>query len=246
MPLISIVIATYNVENDLVKCLNSIISQQKDIAEILIIDGGSTDNTVQIIEQNHKYISYWVSEPDMGIYDAWNKGISKAAGDWIMFLGADDLLVENALALYNNYIENNNSDLEFISAKVQMVDVHNNPIRIKGGPFKWPLFLKLMTVAHPGSLHSRSLFEKYGKFNTDIKIVGDYEFLLRAGSSLKYTFINSVTVRMRVGGVSDSSAALFEHYKVVTEIANYPKIPAFVNLIVAYLKFVVRKIIKLV
>ena len=242
MPLISIIIATYNVENDLQKCLNSIVLQIKNIAEILVIDGGSTDNTVELIKSNKKNIAYWISEPDKGIYDAWNKGILHAKGGWIMFLGADDLLVENTLEIYREYLEkeNSNDNLEFISCKNQIVDSNNKPIRLKGGKFKWPLFLKKMTIAHPGALHSKILFEKYGNFNPDIKIVGDYEFLLRAGSTLNTHFINRVSVRMRNGGASDTTASLIEHYKVVTKIAHYSEIPAFFNLMYSYAKFVIR------
>lgn len=254
-PLISIIIATYNVENDLKNCLNSIINQNKNCrVEIIIIDGASTDNTCDIIQQYKDFISYWISEPDKGIYDAWNKGIEQSKAKWIMFLGADDLLVDGALDCYYNTINQNDfkDEIEYVSAKIHIVDYQNNILKVKGAPFQWPLYLKYMTVAHPGSLHSKTLFDKYGKFNTDIKIVGDYELLLRAGKTLKSYFINQVTVKMRIGGVSDSFAAIFEHYKVVKSLDSYSKLLAQFNLTVALLKYIVRfsltkisKIIKL-
>lgn len=240
---ISIIIATYNVERYLQKCLDSIIVQQNKGIEIIIIDGGSKDKTIEIVKANEKDVSFWQSEPDNGIYDAWNKGIAKARGEWIMFLGADDQLVPNAINIYTNFIilQADINNIDFISAKVQMIDNQGKLRRIKGSTFEWPLFLKKMTIAHPGSLHSKRLFEKFGSFDTNFKIVGDYEFLLRAGSSLRTLFLDKVIILMREDGVSDSIGALKEHYKAVTTTANYPKSIAIVDFFIAILKYSIKK-----
>ena len=92
--IISIIIATYNAEKTLKRCLNSIVSQKKDQLELLIIDGCSTDRTMDIVREFAESIDVIVSEVDKGIYDAWNKGIRLATGEWIMFLGADDYLTK--------------------------------------------------------------------------------------------------------------------------------------------------------
>ena len=97
---ISIVIATYNAGKTLCNCLNSIVTQLTDDVELVIIDGGSRDNTNSIIESYGSQIAYHISEPDKGIYDAWNKGVKKAKGDWIMFVGADDVLLPEAIQTY--------------------------------------------------------------------------------------------------------------------------------------------------
>jgi len=240
--LISIIIATYNAAETLELSFQSIFAQANSKYELLVIDGGSTDNTVEIIKKYESNISYWISEPDNGIYDAWNKGIAKASGDWIMFLGADDQLIHDALNSYLQFMNQNVKDgnFDFISSRVQMIDKNGKPIRIKGWPFEWPLFLKEMTVAHPGALHSKKLFQRYGEFDTRYKIVGDYEFLLRPGDSLKALFMDKVTVLMSEGGVSDSVNSIKEHYKAVIETGKYPKYKAFTNSIIVYAKLVIR------
>lgn len=92
-PLISIIIVTLNAEAYLRTCLLSIINQQYKNIELLIFDGLSTDSTLEIIKEHDRHISYWKSSPDHGIYDAMNKAIQHATGDWIYFLGADDKLL---------------------------------------------------------------------------------------------------------------------------------------------------------
>lgn len=240
----SIIIATYNAEKYLQNCLDSIVPQINENIELIIIDGGSKDNTVEIVKKFHKHITYWISEPDKGIYDAWNKGIKNAQGDWIIFIGADDQFLPNALEIYNQALLNTLGieSVEFISSRVQMIDVKGNSVRIKGGPFLWPLFLKEMTVAHPGALHSKRLFEKYGVYNTDYKIVGDYELFLRAGASLKTIYIDKITVVMSEGGASDSVKSIKEHYKAVTTTGKYPKHLALLNAVTVYLKFKIKKL----
>lgn len=104
MKLLSIIIATYNAGNTLNTCLTSIVEQKSSEIELLIIDGGSTDNTLDIAHSYGDKIDVLISEPDKGIYDAWNKGISYSTGHWIMFIGADDILVDNSLLPYMQYV----------------------------------------------------------------------------------------------------------------------------------------------
>src|ERR1700730_11011275 len=89
---ISIIIVTYNAENTLQRCLDSIYIQAYPEIEIIVIDGNSTDNTVEILKRNSSRIAFWKSEPDEGIYDAMNKAIKHITGKWVYFLGADDEL----------------------------------------------------------------------------------------------------------------------------------------------------------
>jgi glycosyltransferase involved in cell wall biosynthesis len=211
----SIIIATYNAQQYLQKCLDSIINQLNDTAELIIIDGASKDGTLEILKKNSQYFSYFTSEPDDGIYDAWNKGIKNATSEWVMFLGADDVLLPNALNLYSELIKKCDDNISIISSKVRMVSFAGKELKIIGEKWDWNKYKKgTYSLAHPGMLHKKSLFEKYGYYDTQFKICSDSDFLLRAGKNLKGEFTNSITVNMQEGGVSDSFKAIWESYLI--------------------------------
>lgn len=220
-PLISIITATFNAGEFIEKSINSVLNQSYDYIEYIIMDGSSTDNTLEILEKYKDKISTIVSEKDLGIYDAWNKGLKIAKGDWIGFLGADDTYLPDAIYNYVNKINQLNQDnLEYISSKVQLID---KKIRLKvvGKPWTWEKFRLYMTVAHVGSLHSCKFFKKYGFYNLDYKIVGDYEMLLRAKENLKASFLNKITVNMQIGGISNNNIlTIFETQKALNELSN--------------------------
>ena len=97
MKQISIIIATFNAAKTLERCLQSIISQKQQEVELLVIDGQSNDETLTILEQYREHIDVIISEPDRGLYDAWNKGIRKSQGAWMWFIGADDYILPQAV-----------------------------------------------------------------------------------------------------------------------------------------------------
>ena len=104
-PLFSIITVVYNGEKYLEKTIESVIKQKFKNFEYIVIDGGSTDNSVKIIEKFEKKIDYWVSEKDRGIYDAFNKGMRVSKGKFIGFINSDDIYKKNALKIISNYIE---------------------------------------------------------------------------------------------------------------------------------------------
>lgn len=209
-PFISLIIAVYNGAKYLEHCLESIINQTYENVEIIIVDGGSSDSTVDIIRRYEKHITYWISEPDKGIYDAWNKGLTKSRGVWICFMGADDFYVDNFVI--ENSIQFLNQaqkrSISFVYGKVQKVDpVTLNVLECMGKPWEEikEKFTNFMCLPHPGSFHHKSLFEIHGEFNCNFKIAGDYDFLLRefSNKSNDALFMEEViTTNMRVDGVS--------------------------------------------
>lgn len=212
---ISIICCTYNSESDLPLFLDSVKNQTSDSYELIIIDGASNDNTIDIINNNKDIVDKFISEPDQGIYDAWNKGIGLATSNWICFIGSDDLLRPYFVETYcNALLSNKIIDVDYISSKVNYFNNINSSLRILGSPWKWSQFRRQMTTAHVGSLHNTNLFKTVGFYNIDYKIVGDYELLLRKGKELNTFFINMVTADMKAGGVSLSVAALMERFKV--------------------------------
>ena len=204
-PLITVITVVFNGANTLEQSILSVIDQSYDNIEYIIIDGGSEDGTLDIIRKYEKVIDYWVSEPDKGIYDAWNKGVCLARGDWVAFLGADDTYLAGAIHSYvESLADQRDRRWEYISSRVNLT-TGTKMMRTVGQRWRWKTFRRYMSVAHVGSLHSRSLFERYGLFDTSYKISGDYEFLLRAGSGLSATYLNSITVNMGIGGASDNN-----------------------------------------
>jgi len=244
---ISIIIATFNAGKTLQDCLNSITPQLSSDVELLIIDGGSKDKTLEIIEKNKQYISYIVSERDKGIYDAWNKGIKAAKGDWVMFIGADDVLLSGAV---DEYLKVINSTLDvttydYICAHNEYVDMNGRLLKILGEEPTWSGMRRTMVAAHVASLHSRKeIFETIGGYNLDFKICADYELLLRKKQSLKVLFIDAHIARMKMGGMSFSTKAIAEVYKIRKlhhSVSSLSNALLFLRDWIAYKMFIIRK-----
>lgn len=211
----SVITASFNSEKTIKQTIESVLNQSFLDFEYIIIDGKSTDKTIAIIKQYEPLFKKtnipfkWISEKDNGIYEAFNKGIKLANGDWISFLGSDDYYTKNALQLYDEQINslNENTDL-----------VHSN-VQVEGGKtisdkWKWSTFRRKMNIAHVGAFHQKNYFEKYGFYDTSFKIAGDYELLLRANKNLKVHWFNSITAIMGNDGVSNTS--IIKVYKETT------------------------------
>ena len=198
-PLITVVTVVFNGEKFLEETILSVINQTYDNVEYIIIDGGSTDGTLDIIRKYEHAIDYWVSEKDDGIYDAWNKAVMLSFGKWLAFLGSDDFYEKNALELYSEKLEDS---YDYISSLIVKLDESEPSRVIYGNSWSWKVYQRIMNVAHVGSLHNCSLFKEVGLYDIHYKIAGDYELLLRKRSKLKSFFVSKVTATMRMGGIS--------------------------------------------
>lgn len=233
----SIIIATYNAENLLPITLDSLQKQTYKNFELIIIDGNSKDSTKNIITSRPDIITSWISEPDNGIYDAWNKGIGIASGKWICFIGAGDTLKPDALEKYLDFIHKlkEAESVDYISAKIARTTEKNTYTSDLGEPYTWKNFKKKMNVAHVGSLHNKNLFKEVGLYNTEYKIAADYELLLRKKDKLKAAFMNFVIGTMPIGGISFSIKALNEAAKAKRETARISLFSIFYYYIIEYL-----------
>lgn len=230
-PLISIITVVFNGEKYLEETIQSVINQTYDNVEYIIIDGGSSDRTLDIIKKYENKIDYWISERDNGIYDAMNKGIRVSSGEWVSFLGADDFLKKNAIESYLNAL-NGDLKIKYISSKIELINNKKQVLSIVGKALEWNTFKKYMCVAHVGSLHHKSLFCKYGLFDISYKIAGDYEFLLRIAKNNNILFLNKITARMINEGVSN------QNIKVAFKESNNAKInTARRNILISYFEY---------
>lgn len=213
-PKISIITVSYNAVETIEETILSVINQSNPNFEYIIIDGGSIDGTVDIIKKYQNKIDYWISEPDKGIYDAWNKGIQQASGEWIMFLGGDDILVSCVIEKYSNIFHRVDDSVDYISGRCLLMTEDMKPIKEYGEPYDWNIFRHYMNVVHPGSLHRRRLFLEVGIFDIQYKSSGDYELLLRKRNKLKTSYICELVVFMRIGGTSFSIQGHIESYRI--------------------------------
>ena len=219
---ISIIIATWNAAKTLRTCLDSIVPQLTDEVELILVDGGSKDETNEIIDSYGDKVSVHISEPDKGIYDAWNKGVKAAKGDWVMFIGADDCLSQDAIDNYLKYIKNVPIDTDFISSKINYVDDKGKTLDITGKLWNYNRCRINMDVTHVASLTNKNYFNRVGVFNTKYKIVGDYELLMRGSKGMKAEFMDKVVATMAIGGASFSTKGLKEQFKVKRKVAHMP------------------------
>ena len=185
-----------------------------------------------------------ISEPDKGIYDAWNKGVRNSKNEWILFIGSGDALLPNALENYAGFLEKRAfQHFDYISSKVNLVNKKGEVFRVIGKEWQWRMFRTYMCVAHVGSLHNRELFKKFGYFDINYKITGDYELLLRAKDKLRAGFVDLLTANMQSGGISASKSSLFETYLAKTLTGKVPKTKAKLDYYIALLKFWIRKLL---
>lgn len=207
-PLISIITSTFRAAEHLPRAIESVRAQTFDDFEWIVVDGASTDGTVDILRQNEDVVDYWMSEPDSGIYDAWNKGVSKARGKWIVFLGADDYLwAPDVLGRVAAALDAAPRQCHVVYGLIAMVNQSGEEMERVGT--EWAKvkrrFRSLMCLPHPAVFHRRDLFQVYGNFDPAFSIAGDYEFLLRELREHDALFVPGLVVTgMTVGGISSS------------------------------------------
>ncbi len=194
---ISIITVCRNSVNTIEQTLCSVVNQSYKNVEYIVIDGGSDDGTLDIIRKYEARISYWISEPDRGIYDAMNKGIEKASGDVVAFLNSDDWYETETL----NYVARQftNPNIQVLSGRMyywigdrrEIICRHDYDFHLT------------MACSHPATFVRKYLFERYGKFDIKYAISGDHEWLLRIyNEGIPYTYCKEIFTNMRHGGAS--------------------------------------------
>jgi glycosyltransferase involved in cell wall biosynthesis len=205
---VSIITVSFNSAKTIADTIESVLSQDFPEIEYIIVDGGSTDGTVDIIRQNENRISQWISEKDQGMYDAMNKGIAMATGDVIGILNSDDVYMNtHVISDLMRLMQSQNTEVVF--ADLILVDSSNQNKVIRyydSGRFHPSKFKFGWMPAHPTVFVKRELYQRVGKFSTTYQIAADYEMLIRmlAIEKASYAYFPKPVVRMRAGGASTS------------------------------------------
>lgn len=210
---ISIITVVYNNAHVIKNAIDSVLNQTYDNIEYIIIDGKSTDGTVEIIQSYGDKINTFISEPDCGIYDAMNKGIKLATGDVVGILNSDDWysshdVIENIIKIFEHKkVESVFADLVYVRpANLEKVVRYYDSSYFSPNKFAYGWM-----PAHPTFFCKRELYEIYGYFRTDYKIAADFELLVRflATHQTRYFYFQHPIVTMRLGGVSTSFKSLY-------------------------------------
>ena len=200
---LSIITINYNNQIGLEKTIESVVSQTFSNYEYIVIDGGSSDNSVEVIKNYHDKINYWISEKDAGIYDAMNKGIRKAKGEYCLFLNSGDYLIDETII--SKVFSGNNT--ESILYGNMLVDIGNNNLKEEKLPKTLTLpFLFKHNIWHPATFIKKELFDKFGLYNEKYKIAADYDFFFLAIAIEKVTniYIPLSIVVYNLGGISSN------------------------------------------
>ena len=207
-PLITVVTVVFNGEQFLEETILSVINQTYDNVEYIIIDGGSTDRTLDIIKKYEHAIDYWVSEKDEGIYDAMNKGIFMATGKLVNFLNSGDIYLTSALLVFN---EINIYDSQILKFKVQ---VENGLVR---NEIASVLYFGRRMLNHQGIFYGIDVFRK-NLFDKDYKIIGDLKHVVEKDLWKKIEYYDIVLVRYAGGGLATTRKAIFQNYVERTRV----------------------------
>lgn len=218
-PKVSIITITYNNAEGLLRTIKSVIAQSYVDYEYIIIDGGSKDNTIDIIKQFSNKITYWVSEPDKGVYNAMNKGIAVAKGDYLHFLNSGDCYASKDVLAQ---IFSQEHTLPLLRG-IQICDYGDRTERWTNlGDRPVTLYdMYVNTMLHQATLIRRDMFEKYGLYDESLKIVSDWKFFLQlilAGENS--TFLNVEIVLFEMDGISTNKAHGELHLKERDEVTK--------------------------
>lgn len=219
--LVSIITVCFNAVKTIETTIKSVVNQSYKNIEYIIIDGGSTDGTLGIIEAYRKYISVVVSEQDKGIYDAMNKGISLAKGDYIGIINADDWYEQDAVEKVVRISRDIPANAEVISGRIRFMEGDQSfLVSQKEMEQIW----MEMPISHPATFIRKSVYEKYGTYNTHYQIAADYELIFRLYiNHVNFYFCNDILANFRVGGISSArkDILLREDVEVLNQYKKY-------------------------
>ena len=203
---VSIITVAYNASSTIERTINSVKMQIYKNIEYIVVDGGSKDGTIDIINKYRDFVSTFISEPDAGIYDAMNKGLSISTGDIVAFLNADDMYAyDSVVSEVVNKFKDRNLDAVFGDLSYFECNKLDRIVRVYRSPSNVVEKLPFGVMpAHPTLFLAKNILLKFGYFNHEYKIAGDFDLIARIFKSnlIEYEKINKIMVKMQMGGVS--------------------------------------------
>ncbi|MFM2476536.1 glycosyltransferase [Celerinatantimonas sp. MCCC 1A17872] len=249
-PLITIITSTFNAANDLHWTIDSIRAQTYPNIQWIVVDGGSRDNTVYILKANEDIIDYWFSEPDNGIYDAWNKALEYSKGEWIQFLGAgDELAYSETMSRVSRYLSNAFPRYELVYGTIDIISEERRQLLEHiGKPWnemknRWQGIRPALPV-HPEVFHHRCIFSDLDF--KQYKVVGDSFIMLKSIQRKNPLFIDLLIDRMPHGGTSTKPENVYLIYREMKKINQLLNInPPLLNRLIfkfkVYIKYVILR-----
>lgn len=219
-PLVSVVTVVYNGVDHLEDCIQSVLGQTYENIEYIVIDGESTDGSVDIIKQYADQLAEWVSERDEGVYDAMSKGIRRANGDIVGLVNADDFYEPETARIVAETHELHPESIITGAMRRVMDDGSTYTLRKNLSTSYLDKTIRYtMPVNHPATFVPATVYQELGLFDTELSILGDYEFVCRAyQQNVPFVFVDQVLSNMRVGGLSSGANNVLkraqERYKV--------------------------------
>lgn len=206
---VSVITVTFNSVETIEDCVRSVLDQKYKDIEYIIVDGGSTDGTIAVLDRYRDQLALVISEPDEGIYDAMNKGVAAATGDVVGTLNSDDLYTDSAVigdivrTMQQENVDSCYGDLVYVKRD----NINRITRRWEAGDFERQRFLKGWMPPHPTFFLLRKHFLEFGAFNLSFKTSADYELMLRMlyRHGISAAYVNRVVVKMRTGGQSNVS-----------------------------------------
>lgn len=228
---LTVITVSYNSATTIVKTIESLRDQSDQQFEYIIIDGGSTDGTLDIIKEYDEEINFWLSESDKGMYDAMNKGINYARGNYIAFINSDDVYLPNTVSEVLKAFKENDTDLVY--GNIQKMREINGTLYFRKEKPNLQLMPETMGVFHPATFAKKSVYLKIGNFDLQYKLAADYDWMLRAYlNSFKWYYLDMILAGFLIGGVSNMSCL---SYKEAVQIQEFHKTGHSENMNALYL-----------
>jgi glycosyltransferase len=229
---VSLITVCYNRQATMAQSIQSVLDQDYNNIEYIVIDGNSSDGTQDVIESYSSQITHYVSERDKGMYDAINKGLQLATGDIIGLMHSDDVFYDSTVVtkIVNAFYNSSSADAVYGNGIYVTNDAKEKIVRNRiGGQYDFEKLKSGWLPLHPTVYMKKAIVEKYGYYNLDFKIASDTEFLLRYlfKHKINMIYLNEYVVKMRMGGLSTNYKRVFQVLSEDYRIYRYHKISAF-------------------